>query len=113
MMRDATRAIWHDRCVRCVMVLIMLLGCGDRGISANERTRLLVMRPMWIAAARSERCPRPALRTPITGDGSARLRVLNDRTSPEWRCLARVQELRTELGPCVPQEHCGPQTLAT
>ena len=99
--------------MRCVMLLIVLMGCGDRGISTSERVRLLAMRPVWIAAARAERCPRPALRTPITGDGSARLRTLNDRRSPERQCLARVKELRTELGPCMPEEHCGPQTLAT
>lgn len=100
--------------MRCVMVLIMLMGCGDRGgIGASERGWLLAMPPVWTAAARAERCPRPALRTPITGDGSARLQMLNDKNSPERRCLARVKELRTELGPCMPKEHCGPQTLAT
>jgi hypothetical protein len=94
------------------LVLIALMGCGDRGISAGERGRLLAMRPVWIAAARAERCPRPALRTPITGDGSARLLSLNDKKSPERRCLERVKELRSELGPCLPHEPCGPQTLA-
>src|SRR5262245_44401212 len=95
------------------MVLIVLLGCGDRGISESERTRLLVMRPVWIAAVRAERCPRPALRMPITGDGSGQLQTLSDRTSPERQCLARVRELRPELGPCMPNEHCGALTLAT
>jgi len=98
--------------MRCVLVLFALMGCGDRGISTSERARLLAMPPVWTAAARAERCPRPALRTPITGDRSARLAAMSDNSSPEQQCLARVKELRTELGPCAPQEHCGPQTLA-
>jgi hypothetical protein len=54
------------------------------------------------------------LRTPTTGDVSARLlRLNNDKSSPEARCLARVKELQTELGPCLPGQQCGPQTLAT
>ena len=98
--------------MRCVMVLIVLMGCADQqGIGESERARLLTMPPVWTAAARAERCPRPALRSPITGDGSARLKVLYDKNSPEWRCLARVSELRNELGPCLPEEHCEPQTL--
>jgi len=98
--------------MRCVLVLIALMGCGDRGISTNERARLLAMPPVWTAAARAERCARPALRTPSTGDRSARLAAMSGKSSPEQQCLARVKELRTELGPCAPQEHCGPQTLA-
>jgi len=52
--------------MRVVVALIVLMGCGDRGISAGERGRLLAMRPVWIAAAKAERCPRPALRAPTT-----------------------------------------------
>jgi len=99
--------------MRYVLVIVALVGCGDRGISTNERARLLAMPPVWTAAARAERCPRAALRTPVTGDRSARLAAMSDKSSPEQQCLARVKELRTELGPCAPQEHCGPQTLAT
>jgi hypothetical protein len=71
------------------------------------------MWPVWSAAVRAERCPRPALRTPASGDASARLLRLNDKSSAEARCLARVKELRNELGPCLPGQQCGPQTLAT
>jgi hypothetical protein len=39
--------------------------------------------------------------------------MLNDKNSPERRCLDRVKELRTDLGPCLPKEHCASQTLAT
>jgi hypothetical protein len=67
--------------VRCVVVLI-----DRRGIGANERGRLLAMRPVWIVAARTERCP--ALRKAITGDGSARLRVLNEG-SRVWGASSR------------------------
>ena len=94
-------------------MLIVLLGCGDRGIGTNERAWLLTMRPVWIAAARAEHCPRPALRTPATGDGSTRLRRLNDKDGPEQHCLAEVRKLQPELGPCWPGQTCGPQALAT
>jgi hypothetical protein len=82
-------------------------------MSASERGRLLAMWPVWSAAVRAERCPRPALRTPTAGDASARLLRLNDKSSPEALCLARVKELQPELGPCMPGKQCGPQTLAT
>jgi hypothetical protein len=99
--------------MRVVIALIVLMGCGDRGISAGERGRLLAMRPVWVAAAKAERCLRPALRAPVTGDGAIRLHALIDKSSPERKCLARVKELRDELGPCLPQQRCGPQTLST
>ena len=111
---DVAWAIWHHGSMRCVMVLIVLMGCSDRGIDAGERGRLLAMRPVWIAAARAERCPRPALRTPVTGDASARLHALNDKHAPEQHCIDRVRkELWNELGPCIPHQPCEPQTLAT
>jgi hypothetical protein len=99
--------------VRYLTLLVVLMGCGDSGISAGESGRLLERWPVWAAAVRVEQCPRPALRTPTTGDVSARLLPLNDKSSPESLCLARVKELRTELGPCLPGQQCGPQTLAT
>ncbi len=113
MRRDAACVFWQHWYVRW-LVLIVLMGCADQqSVDERERARLLTLPPVWTAAARAERCPRPALRAPVTGDGSPRLHVLYDNNSPEVRCLERVKELRTELGPCLPEEHCGPQTLAT
>src|ERR1700742_2283 len=107
-------AIWHDRCVRYAMVLVLLIACGDRGIGENERAWLLALPPVWTAAAHAERCERPALRTPVTGNGSARLERLGDKSSPQRACLARVREgLRIELLPCQPNQPWLPHTLAT
>lgn len=104
--------------MRYVAALVLVMACsGDHGIGASERGRLLAMRQVWIAEARAERCPRPALREPVAGNASARLEALNDKSSPARRCLALLDDpqksLRTELGPCLPKEHCGPLTLAT
>jgi hypothetical protein len=85
------RALW----------LLPLLGCASSSIDSDERARVLAVRAQWIDAARAERCPRPALREPVTGDGTALLAGLLDPASPEGRCLAGVREKLDPLA-CAP-----------
>jgi hypothetical protein len=94
--------------VAATLLLIALFGCAEDGprISTSERVRLLTMRSVWVAEARAERCPRPALRTPVTGDGSALLLGMRDRSSPDGQCLSRVRDLYDELEPCYPNADC-------
>ena len=98
---------WHHEGMQLAttLLLIALFGCANE-IGECERVRVLTMRSAWIAVARAERCPRPALRPPVTGDGSALLVGLRDKHSPEGQCLARVSALHRELEPCEPGEGC-------
>ncbi len=104
----------HSEAMRIVALLVLIAGCGSEArVDADERARLVAKGSAWIASARAEPCPRPALRTPVTGDGSALLLGLRDRNSPEGRCLARVSRLRDELAPCAAGRVCALPKLET
>jgi hypothetical protein len=71
-------------------------------VDANERTRALAMGAAWLTPAETARCPRPALREPVTGDGSPLLAGVIDRQSPETRCLERAGTLQLQACAIVP-----------
>lgn len=106
-------------------VLLVLVGCGDK-IGAEERARVMTMRSAWVAAARAERCERPALRAPAGNDASVVLARMNVRTSPGGACLAQFVDPKDHpehLAACEPlfesiervahaSETCSPYTRA-
>ena len=66
-------------------------------LDANGRAMAFATSAAMQTAARTERCPRPALREPATGDGTSLIATVADPTSRESRCLAAVSKLRQEL----------------
>jgi len=96
----------ESRVARVAMVIAALLlplsivlsrGGARRLLTADEQVRAFAAAAAWEAAARTVRCPRPALREPTTGDGSLLLAKLLVESSPEARCLHRISGLYEEL----------------
>lgn len=76
-------------------------------VSSAERARTAALFDRWLAASRAERCERPALREPTTGDGAGDYAILERSPHQSHHtamppCLSMVSRLRKELE----DEHC-------
>lgn len=80
-------------------------------VGPAERARSAALFDSWLAASRAERCERPALRTPTTGDGRGDYpefvaRLEPDRTTPLAACRETLRKVRDQVektctrGPC-------------
>lgn len=81
-------------------------------LDANGRANAFAVSAAIQKAARTERCPRPALREPTTGDGSLLIAAVVDPASREAQCLTAVAKLRMDLDRCT-QHPCPTLALAS
>jgi len=84
---------------------------SDLLVGMTERMQVRKATGARTAAIAAERCPRPALREPTTGDGMPLLAGLVDSQSAEERCLDAASKLRWEVQGCQQFRPCKPRSL--
>ena len=98
----ATEArVWRSIvAVGAVLVVVVALRDDRKRIlvDAKEQARAFALADEWFAESRALRCPRPALRSPISANGPP-LDGLIAMKSDEADCLRAVSVLREELQP--------------
>lgn len=90
-----------------VIAIVALPSARHRNlVGSYERMRTLALTTTWQIAAKTQRCPRPPLRAPTTGDATAILARMIDPQSPLVDCMRRLVDVDKDMhepcdkGPC-------------
>jgi hypothetical protein len=112
--RVDSRALRITLAATVVLVVgwLVLRDGSDVLVGTAERIEVRKATAARMDVIAAERCPRPALREPATGDGAPLLVGLADSQSAEERCLAAASKLRWEVQDCKAYHPCKPRALA-